>query len=465
MNTRQTPPIAPAPSPDTPQQGAGFDIAGLLAGRPVLWTQAQGPANPVQDEAANALSAAAIEAARQRLQRFAPLLAQLFEGLQASGGQIESPLLRVPELQAALGLPPTHGSLWVKADHLLPVAGSVKARGGTHEVIEFAERLALQHGLIGTDGDYRALASPEARALFGQYTVAVGSTGNLGLAIGTMAAALGFRAEVHMSADAKAWKKARLRSRGVSVVEHAGDYADAVAAGRAVAAADPHCHFVDDERSTSLFLGYATAAAHLAAQLAEAGCQVDAQHPLFVYLPCGVGGAPGGVAYGLQQVFGPHVHCVLAEPTASPCFLVQRLAGWPGLPTTGPHPSVYDIGLNNLTEADGLAVPQASTLAAAAVGGQIAGIYTVQDDTLMRHLWRAQASQGLRIEPSAAAGLSGPAMLLNTPQGQAYLQQRGLASQMAQATHVAWLTGGMLMPEADYQGFAQRGQALDQALV
>src|SRR5450830_1742139 len=419
MNNRQTPPSDP--TPDNPRQGAAFDIAGLLAGRPVLWTQALGPANPVQDEAAEGLSAAAIEAARQRLQRFEPLLALLFEGLQASGGQIESPLLRVPELQAALGLPASQGKLWVKADHLLPVAGSVKARGGTHEVIEFAETLALQHGLIGADGDYRALATPEARALFGQYTVAVGSTGNLGLAIGTMAAA------------------------------------------RAVAAADPHCHFVDDERSTSLFLGYATAAAHLAAQLAEAGCHVDAQHPLFVYLPCGVGGAPGGVAYGLQQVFGPHVHCVLAEPTASPCFLVQRLAGWPGLPATGPHPSVYDIGLNNLTEADGLAVPQASTLAAAAVGGQIAGIYTVEDDTLMHHLWQAQASQGLRIEPSAAAGLSGPAMLLNTPQGQAYLQQAGLASHLAQATHVAWLTGGMLMPEADYQGFVLRGQPSDHA--
>ena len=440
-----------------------FDMPGLLAGRPVLWTQTQGHPNPVQDEGTLALSPAAIESARLRLKRFEPLLAELFDGLQACRGQIESPLMNVPDLQTALGLPPSRGSLWVKADHLLPVAGSVIARGGTHEVIEFAETLALQHGLIDPSGDYRRLASPEARALFGQYTVAVGSTGNLGLAIGTMAAALGLRAEVHMSADAKAWKKARLRSRGVSVIEHAGDYADAVAAGRAGAAADPHCHFVDDERSSSLFLGYATAAAHLAAQLAEAGRPVDARHPLFVYLPCGVGGAPGGVAYGLQQVFGHHVHCLFAEPTASPCFLVQRLAGWSGLPATGPHPSVYDIGLNNLTEADGLAVPRASTLAAAAVGAQIAGIYTVQDDTLMRHLWQALAGLGLRIEPSAAAGLSGPAMLLNTPQGQAYLQQRGLDSQMAQATHVAWLTGGMLMPEEDYQGFVLRGQARDQA--
>ena len=448
------------PTPPTPAPGT-FDLAGLMAGRPVLWTRAQGPACPVHDEAAATLSAAAIESARQRLQRFAPLLAVLFEGLQASGGQIESPLQRVPALQSTLGLPPEQGSLWVKADHLLPVAGSVKARGGTHEVIEWAEALALRHGLISPGGDYRNLASPAARALFGQYTVAVGSTGNLGLAIGTMAAALGFRAEVHMSADAKAWKKERLRSRGVNVVEHAGDYADAVAAGRAVAAADPHCHFVDDERSTSLFLGYAAAASHLATQLAEAGRAVDAEHPLFVYLPCGVGGAPGGVAYGLHQIYGPHVHCFFAEPTASPCFLVQQLAGWPGLPAAGPHPSVYDLGLDNRTEADGLAVPRASTLAAAAVGQRLAGVFTVQDATLMQQLWQAQATEGLRIEPSAAAGLSGPQRLLNTPQGQAYLDQQGLTRHMAQSTHVAWLTGGMLMPEADYQGFLQRGQASD----
>jgi D-serine dehydratase len=428
--------------------GQAFDCKGFLAGRPVLWTQGLTLRTPVEDAAAACLSAEAIEAARQRFQRFAPLLALIRPELAQSLGQIESPLEPARALQEALRIPAESGVLLVKSDHLLPMAGSVKARGGTHEVIELAERLATRHGLVTPGSDYRALGSPQARELFAKHTVAVGSTGNLGLAIGTIAATLGFRAEVHMSADAKQWKKDRLRAQGVAVVEHCGDYANAVDAGRRSAALDPLCHFVDDERSPSLFLGYATAASHFATQLAERDRIVDAQHPLFVYLPCGVGGAPAGITFGLKQVFGNNVHCFFAEPTSSPCFLAQMLVGSGHIPAGNRHPSVYDLGFDNRTEADGLAVPRASTLAAAAVGGDVAGVYTVQDETLLRHLDLARSSQGLRLEPSAAAGLPGPGMLLDTPQGRDYLQRKGLAQTLHNATHIAWLTGGSLMPDS-----------------
>jgi D-serine dehydratase len=389
------------------------------------------------------LTLADMQAAQARFTRFAPLLAQLFPELAATQGRIESALLPVPAMQTALGLSLAQGRLWVKADHSLPVAGSIKARGGFHEVLELTERLAQQHGLLPMGADYRSLASPATRAMLGNHQVAVGSTGNLGLAIGVLAAALGFRAVVHMSVDAKAWKKERLRHRGVEVVEHAGDYEQAVAAGRQRAQADHLCHFVDDERSLSLFVGYSAAALHLCEQLAAQGVVVNAKHPLLVYLPCGVGGAPSGIAWGLHQLFGEHVHCFFAEPVQSPCFLAQMLA------PAGSHLSVYDHGLSNRTEADGLAVPRASLLAVQAMRTLVAGIVTVADQTLFEHLALAHATEGLRLEPSASAGFSGP---LEIATGAPALARPG-------ASHVVWSTGGLLVPDAQFQGFLQRAGA------
>ncbi len=454
MGAMQTTPFSSSTLADTVLS----DTPGALRrAEPWLWVNPHRvPALPAALVAGDiAISLDDTNAAVARFARFAALLADLFPELEGNG-VIESPLLPAAALQPVLGLPPEVGALWIKADHRLPVAGSIKARGGLHEVLEFAERLALEHGLIapGADADaYRALSTPQARAVFGRYQVAVGSTGNLGLSIGVAASALGFQAAVHMSADAKEWKKERLRQRGVQVVEHAGDYERAVAAGRAQAEADPFCHFVDDERSLSLLLGYSAAAPHLQQQLQQAGIAVDAEHPLFVYLPCGVGGAPAGIAFGLRQLLGPHVHCFFAEPVQSPCFLVQMLAG------DGAHPSVYDHGLTNATEADGLAVPRASLLAAALMRPVISGCFTVRDATLFEHLVQVLDATGERIEPSAAAGFSGPGLLTGTAAGRAWLQEFGLDRTLAQSTHLVWTTGGLFVPPQEYERFADRGRA------
>lgn len=412
----------------------------LRAATPQLWINPLRAAIPAAAPLAGNvnLGLPAMQAAQDRFTRFAPLLASLFPELAASRGRIESALLPIPAMQQALGLSVGQGRLWVKADHSLPVAGSIKARGGFHEVLALTERLALQHGLTAAGADYGSLARPAARALFARHQIAVGSTGNLGMAIGVLAAALGFRAVVHMSVDAKEWKKERLRLRGVEVVEHAGDYALAVATGRSLAKSDPRCHFVDDERSLSLFMGYSAAALHLRDQLNAHGVAVDADHPLLVYLPCGVGGAPSGIAWGLHQLFGAHVHCFFAEPVQSPCFLLQLLS------PPDSHRCVYDLGLTNQTEADGLAVPRASLLAAQAMRTLVAGVFTVADQTLFEHLALAQTSEGLRIEPSAAAGFSGPL----------HLRDRALAH--PGSTHVVWTTGGLLVPDAQYARFLQR---------
>ncbi|TCZ57285.1 D-serine ammonia-lyase [Roseicella aquatilis] len=401
---------------------------------PLLWL------NPDLAPATEALAGqditwAEVEAAAAAFRRWRPALQRLFPDLP--GGGVESPLQPLPEAAAVLGHAPL-GDVWLKRDDALPVAGSVKARGGFHEVLRFAEALAARHGLTGE----AALASPAARALFATHTVAVGSTGNLGLGIGTVAAALGFRAVVHMSRDAKPWKKARLRAAGAEVVEHAGDYAAAVAAGRRLAAESETTYFVDDENSRPLFLGYAAAAIHLAGQLAAAGIAVDAAHPLVVHLPCGVGGAPCGIAFGLKHVFGDAVHCVLAEPVAAPCMLA-RLALGPGV-------TVYDLGLDNRTAADGLAVPQASELAWAATHRLVSGAYTVPDEALFRWVERADALAGLRLEPSAVAGFAGPAWIEAGEAGRRYLAG-------VRPTHLLWCTGGSLVPEAEHAANLARG--------
>jgi D-serine dehydratase len=402
------------------------------------------------------LTAADVADASARLTRFAAYLQRAFPETQGSGGIIESDIVPLAHLQPLLGeryaqvLP---GALLLKRDSHLPISGSIKARGGIYEVLKHAEDLALAANLLTLDDDYAVLDSDKARAFFGQYKIAVGSTGNLGMSIGIMGAALGFQVTVHMSADARQWKKDKLRAHGVTVVEYASDYSVAVAQGRQQAESDPACHFVDDENSVNLFLGYSVAAERLKQQLATAGISVDAQHPLFVYLPCGVGGAPGGVAFGLKLAFGDDVHCIFAEPTHSPCMMLGVY--------TGLHDevSVQDFGIDNVTAADGLAVGRASGFVGKAMQRLLDGFYTVSDEEMYSLLALMERSEGVRLEPSALAGVPGIARVLADQQG--YLARVGLDTRaMAQATHLVWATGGNMVPGEEMDAYLAKGRQL-----
>ena len=422
-------------------------IERLSALQPVSWF------NPAIAPAAVALADVGLDAndvaaASARLARFAPFLARAFPETQAAGGVIESPLVPLPAMQAALAarlgraIP---GTLWLKQDSHLPISGSIKARGGIYEVLKHAEGLALDAGLVTQHDDYGLLASEAVRGFFGQYAIAVGSTGNLGLSIGIMGARLGFRTTVHMSADARQWKKDKLREHGVTVVEYASDYSVAVEQGRRQAEDDPTCHFVDDENSHDLFLGYAVAGERLKKQFDAQGVLVDASHPLFVYLPCGVGGGPGGVAFGLKLAFGDHVHCVFAEPTHSPCMLLGV--------HTGLHEriSVQDIGIDNVTAADGLAVGRPSGFVGRALHRLIDGYATASDEELYRLLALLEQNEGWRLEPSAVAGFAGILPVLEQP---------NYASTLANATHLVWGTGGSMVPEVEMDAYVARGRDL-----
>ena len=416
----------------------------LKAGEPLFWcNEAYG--QPL--ETIEAVQEAEIEEAEALWQRFAPLLAECFPETAAQGGVIESPLAEISAMQEWLASQnrPVAGRLLVKLDSHLAIAGSIKARGGIFEVLAHTEQLAVQAGLITRESDHRVLL--EKRDFFSGYTIQVGSTGNLGLSIGLIAQALGYQAVVHMSADAKAWKKALLRERGVIVREYDGDYGKAVAEGRALAQADPHSHFVDDEQSKALFLGYATAAGRLTKQLADKGIVIDREHPLVVYLPCGVGGAPGGITFGLKQIYGEAVHCFFVEPTQCPCMLLGMASG------QYERIAVTDIGLSGQTAADGLAVGRPSPLVSQMMRSRLSGIFTVADESLFAAMKGLYDSEGIFLEPSACAGFDGAVRLAS--EGSRYLAAQGVA--LDEAVQIVWATGGALVPDSERSQYLARG--------
>lgn len=398
-----------------------------------------------------------IKDADARWNRFAPYLAKAFPETAPSGGIIESPLREISHMKAALEKESTlhiPGKLFLKCDSMLPISGSIKARGGIYEVLKYAESLAVRRGMLTWEDDYSVLAEPRFREFFSNYRIAVGSTGNLGLSIGIMSAKFGLDVTVHMSADARQWKKDMLRGLGVKVREYDDDYSLAVAEGRSQAESDPNCHFIDDEQSKDLFLGYTVAALRLKKQLEDARIPVDREHPLFVYLPCGVGGGPGGVAFGLKNLYGDAVHCFFAEPTHSPCMLLGLATGY------YEQICVQDFHIDNKTAADGLAVGRCSALAGRLMHPFMSGSYTVDDDYLYHLLAEMTDTEQIKLEPSALAGVPGAVFVHGSDAGKAYLEKEGLVKYQDNITHIAWATGGGMVPPEIMNAYYQKGKSV-----
>ena len=371
--------------------------------------------------------------ADRRLRKFAPFLENHFPGTDK--GIIESGLKPAFNFgKEILGL---KNSFYIKCDSSLPVAGSIKARGGIYEILKFAEKLASENNLLKPDSDYSLFSSPEAVDLLSGYHVAVGSTGNLGMSIGIISSALGFKVTVHMSQEAKQWKKKRLRELGVNVIEHTGSYAEAVEKGRLECENDPRSYFVDDENSRELFIGYSTAALRLEEQLAGMKIDVSSENPLYVYLPCGVGGAPGGISFGLKHVYGDNVKCYFAEPVNAPSVsmgLIEKR-----------KVNFRDYSFEMQTDADGLAVDSPSELVLDICSSLIDGTYTVQDEVMYSDLYNLKVLENEKIEVSAAASLHGPLLT---------------GSWRKKGTHISWLTGGVFLPDEEYNKMLETGEKL-----
>lgn len=383
--------------------------------------------------------------AEARFQRFAPYFEVAFPETLPTHGILESPLLKMDKMKAVLNAEAQNqvkGDLYLKADNYLPISGSIKSRGGIYEVLKFAEKVAMKHGEIVYGDNYAKLNEPRFKDLFGQYGIVVGSTGNLGLSIGIVACKLGFRTSVHMSSDAAQWKKDMLREKGVNVVEYNDNFTHAITEARKSAEADPMAYFIDDEGSYDLFLGYSVAAVRLQAQLKAQNIKVDAEHPLFVYLPAGVGGSPSGVAFGLKKIIGENVHPIFAEPTHIPSVSLGMMTG------LNDQISVYDAGIDGVTKADGLAVGRPSRIAGKMMDTLLYGIQTFDDQKMMKNVAELHDSENVDVEPSAASGFT----ILDDVQAQ--LEQD---YPMENASHIVWATGGSMVPKNDMDQYVAEG--------
>lgn len=397
-----------------------------------------------------------IQEVEARYQRFAAYFKVAYPETKVNNGLLESKISKVNQMKSWLeeqykvGL---EGNLYIKRDDLLPISGTIKSRGAIYEVLKYAETLALEEGILeSTEENYEIFTTETFREFFSAYNLTVGTTGNLGISVGAMGRALGFQVTVHMSADAKQWKKDYLRARGVEVIEHTTNFSIAVEKGRAASEEDPMSYFVDDEHSEDLFLGYTAGGYRMKKQLEEEGITVDEEHPLFVYLPCGIGGSPSGITFGLKQAFGDNVHCFFAEPTEMPSLLV-------GLETQEfDQISVDELGLGHLTVADGLAVPRTSALVSKLMEDYFSGSYTLTDNTFNCLLTNLYEQEEIFLEPAAVAGLAGPFKLFDSKAGVNYLTNHNLTDKMNHATHIAWGTGGSMVPARDKDAFILEGK-------
>ena len=86
-----------------------------------------------------------------------------------------------------------------------------------------------------------------------------------------------------------------------------------------------------------------------------------------------------------------------------------------------------------------------------ASAGQTRWQPTATDDEMLDLVVALRATEGIDVEPSAAAALAGPATIAGQ---HGYRARLGLTDgRMERATHIAWLTGGGMLPREVFERY------------
>ena len=121
------------------------------------------------------------------------------------------------------------------------------------------------------------------------------------------------------------------------------------------------------------------------------------------------------------------------EPVTCPSMMIESIVQQePALAE-----QLRQVFLSNRTVADGLAVTSASRLVAPYVNSLCDGLMTVTDAHMLGGVRALHEYQDVKIEPSAAAGLLGPARF-DCADGD---------------MNIIWLTGGSLLPDEVYRHY------------
>ncbi|KAH7889803.1 tryptophan synthase beta subunit-like PLP-dependent enzyme [Phlebopus sp. FC_14] len=268
------------------------------------------------------------------------------EDVQSSNPWTETPLIYSSHISDLLGC-----SVYLKLETLQP-SQSFKYRGVALSVQRF-----------------KAKYGPTVHVL-------IASGGNAGLAAAVAARKAGIKCTVYLPLDVSEGTRATLRKQGAEIVRVGQIYAEAVAAMREAAQADPSAVTLSAYDDPVLWEGHSSMVSEMKSQLR--------QKPDAILCSVGGGGLIGGVLLGCKKVgwdddsISSQVPIVALETHGSNCFYHANALNTqeftskiPSLPTSVPPDAPYTVDTNNEYQ---VAVPymRALTSRAASLGATYA---------------------------------------------------------------------------------------------